>query len=109
MLLWLFVVSLIQLLPLCTAVPFLEFQSGGGDDGDGDNYSRANRAEIAGIEIIEMSGVMARYFFVVNEYIDNKLTRQSCCMTDYENPLRWKQKSVSEGVKKLLYSLPDNH
>ena len=95
MLLWLFVLGFIRFLPLCAAVPFLASGSGGGGgDGGDNNNSRADRAEIAGMQIVTMSSGATRYFFVINEYKDDEITRQSCCMTDFEDPLRWGKRSV---------------
>ena len=94
MLLWLFVASLVRILPLCNAVPFLSSDEGGGDGDD----SSGSRAEIAGLQVVSMSEVTARYFFVINEYKGDEITRQSCCMTDFEAPQNLRDREVRNSI-----------
>lgn len=101
MLLWLLVVSLVRILPLCSAVPFL-LPDDGGYGGDG---SSGGRAEIAGMQIVSMSEVSAKYFFVINEYKGDEITRQSCCMTDLETPRSFQDREVRNSTKGLIISL----
>lgn len=101
MLLWLFVVSLVRILPLCSAVPFLSPDDGG----YGDDNSSGGRAEIAGMQIISMSEVSAKYFFVINEYKGDEITRQSCCMTDLGAPQNLQNEEVRNSTEDLIISL----
>ena len=98
MLLWFFVFCLVRILPLCNAVPFLSTDDGGGGDDKGDDSS-GSRAEIAGMQIVSMSEITARYFFVINEYKGDEITRQSCCMTDLESPQNLNGREVRNNTK----------